>query len=188
MKFIYILIAFVVCFNGYAQQKNTVEHFDSIVSNSNTYKNKKIISVRELATFKKVLVSSQDSLNNSIKALNTQIEKKDSEINSLTSEKENLKKDLEEAKSTIDNIDLFGFPLLKTTYHIIVWAIIVILLIIIGVIIFMTRSIKLINTELKENLDNINKEFESYKQTSLEKQQKLGRELLDVKKKLNPNK
>jgi len=188
MKFIYPIIALLFCLNLSAQEKTTIEHFDSIVSNSNTYRNKKIINIRELETFKSELANSQDSLNNSIEVLTSQIDKKDAEIQNLTSEKESLKQELEKARSSIDNIDLFGIPLLKSTYNIIVWVIILLLVITIAVIIFRTRSVKLINTELKENLDNINKEFESYKQTSLEKQQKLGRELLDVKKKLNPNK
>ncbi len=188
MKFIYTIIAFIFCLNISAQEKNTVEHFDSIVSNSNTYSNKKIINISELEAFKTELVSAQDSLNNSIEELNSQIDQKDTEINRLTSEKENLRAELEKVKSNIDNINLFGIPILKSTYQIIVWLIILLLIITIGVIIFQSRSIRLINNELKENLDNINQEFESYKQIALEKQQKMGRELLDVKKKLNPNK
>jgi len=188
MKIIYPIIAFVFCLTVNAQHKTTVEHFDSIVSTSNTFSNKKIIKIRELETFKTALVKAQDSLKNSIKALNTQIDNRDAQINSLTSEKDNLKEDLDKTKKSVDTISLLGVPLLKNTYHIIVWVIIFLLIITIVVIVIRTRSVKLINNELKENLENLNKEFDSYKLTSLEKQQKLGRALLDVKKKLNPNK
>ena len=68
------------------------------------------------------------------------------------------------------------------------WGIVGLLALAIGIIVVRTRSIKIINTELKDNLEHLNTEFDSYKQTSIEKQQKLARELLDVKKKLNSNK
>ena len=188
MRFTALFIAILTCLNVEAQQSDTVKYFDSIIENSNTFSNKKIIKIKEVDKFRKVLVLSQDSLTDSIKILNSHIVDKNKEVNLLTSNKQALNLELETAKSKIDNINLFGIPLSKTTYNILMWGIVGLLALAIGIIVVRTRSIKIINTELKDNLEHLNTEFDSYKQISIEKQQKLARELLDVKKKLNSNK
>jgi beta-lactamase regulating signal transducer with metallopeptidase domain len=176
---------FLLSLQIYAQQNKTVDLFDSIISSSNNYKDKKIISQSRLKTFRAEFISHLDSLNADIARLSADISTKNQTIQSLNSENATLKKDLEEARASIDRIDILGLGLTKMQYSITVWGIILLLLAAIGVILVTLRKFRIVNGELKENLHNINQEFDAYKITTLEKQQKMGRELLDLKKKIN---
>lgn len=133
------------------------------------------------------MINTINSYENNINDLNAELKAKNNEIGELDSKNNKLNKDIENAQSAIETINVFGLNASKKTYNIVVWSIVGLLLAVIAIMIIKFKTTYSNNNELKENLENLNREFDEYKIVSLEKQQKLGRELLDVKKKLNHN-
>lgn len=187
MKYLTLLGLLILSMQSFSQKNATVEQFDSLINKSGNYQEFKVIKKVEIAKFKKELLNTINSYENNINELNVELKAKNNEISELVSKNNKLNKDIENAQSAIDNIDVFGLIASKKTYNIVVWSIVGLLLAIIAIIIIKFKTTYSNNNELRENLENLNREFDEYKIVSLEKQQKLGRELLDVKKKLNNN-
>ena len=76
-----------------------------------------------------------------------------------------------------------GMPLSKSTHSILVWFIIIILILLLLLFIFKYNRSHLLTKEAKQNLKNLDADYENYKRLALEKQQKLGRQLQDEKNK-----
>ena len=88
-----------------------------------------------------------------------------------------LEKQLAQSQTLNDSISFLGITWSKSTYNVLVWGIIG-LLVLAGVILYgmFTRSHK-VTKNIQSDLQRINTEFETYKTRSHEKQVKLKREL-----------
>jgi predicted PurR-regulated permease PerM len=182
MKYILTLfICFLISLTN-AQNQDVVKYFDSIVSSSNNYQEYKVIKKANLEAFKQELISSNNSLNSQLKALENSITDSNKKISDLEKLNENLSKELLTFKNAKDEINLLGLKISKSNYQILVWSIIVVLLLILVFVFIKYRNVNIVYQEIKENLADSTKEFEEYKHRAIEKQQKLGRELLDAQK------
>lgn len=183
MKRICIIFFFVFCFNIQAQEDSKiVKSFDSLVLNSNNWQQYRVIKKVDIKTYKDELISISDSLSAKIKALNTDISSLEESLTSSNTENKALKAELSQMKDAKDDMNLIGITLPKSTYIIIVWSIILVLILGLSFVIIKLRNKSIVTQEIKENLENTTKEFEDYKHRAIEKQQKLGRELLDAQK------
>jgi hypothetical protein len=141
-----------------------------------------VIKKANLEAFKQELISSNNSLNSQLKALENSITDSNKKISDLEKLNENLSKELLTFKNAKDEINLLGLKISKSNYQILVWSIIVVLLLILVFVFIKYRNVNIVYQEIKENLADSTKEFEEYKHRAIEKQQKLGRELLDAQK------
>lgn len=180
----YIIILFFVCFslqiNG--QNQEIIRSFDSVVNSSNNWQEFRVVKKEKLSEFRKELISISDSLNANITTLENSITDYKKEIGDLEELNKNLNKELLAFKNAKNEIDLLGLKISKSNYQITVWSIIVILLLIVVFVFIKYRNRNIVYQELNENLADTTKEFEEYKHRAIEKQQKLGRELLDAQK------
>ncbi|MGX1025304.1 hypothetical protein [Flavobacterium sp. CS20] len=184
MRYFFTLLIVLICFQSQAQQKNDiVKSFDSVVNSGGNYQEYKVIKRAKLNAFKDNLASTRDSLVSKISILQEHIKEIEKNSKSLNSQNQALKSELSQIKNAKDQISFLGIDMSKSNYLIMVWVIIFILILILILIYIKYRNRNIITLELKENLRNINKEFEDYKHRAIEKQQKLGRELLDAQKK-----
>ena len=83
------------------------------------------------------------------------------------------------SQSKVDNISLFGLLLNKTTYNSILWSLIGVLLISLLFFIYKFKNSSVLTNEAKESLVDVEQEFEQYRKKTLEKEQKLRRQLQD---------
>lgn len=183
MKYFFTFLICLFWLQSQAQeQTDIVKSFDSVVNSGGNYQEYKVIKRTKLNAFKQNLASVRDSLNSNISSLEEKIETFENDIQELQTQNKSLNEELEALKTSKDQISILGLNLSKSTYNITVWLIILVLILILAFVIIKYRNRNIITLELKENLRNTNKEFEEYKHRAIEKQQKLGRDLLDAQK------
>lgn len=187
MRNIGIILICLLAFQAKAQETSKIpiiNAFDSLVNSSNNYQQYKVIKKVSLNAFKENLATTADSLVSKIETLDNKIETSEAKRENLVQEIQTTNTELEALKAAKDEINFLGLKMVKSSYMIMVWSIILVLLLILVLVFVKYRNRNIVTQELKENLENTNKEFEHYKHRAIEKQQKLGRELLDVQKKV----
>lgn len=161
---------------------NTIENqFVDIIETSNNWEQYKVISKVKIHQLKKNV---QDSLNAqytlNIKN-NQKIERDKAEIQSLNQKIESLQQDLDKVSKEKNSFNFLGlFLISKEFYSTLVWGIIFVLL---GALSFVTIRFfraNLITKKAEKDLSELFQEYEEYRTKSLEKEQKLGRQLQDL--------
>ena len=153
--------------------------FDKIYRISTTYQVYKVIDKEKFLKLKKnVLDSLQD-------AKELILEKE----NLLQTERENIKKtkailaktqaDLEASNLKENSISLFGIQLSKITYNLVLWSIIVISLLALFYFIYKFSRSNVLTKQAQNNLIDVEQEFEVHRKKSIEREQKLRRQLQD---------
>ncbi|TMM29374.1 hypothetical protein FDT66_09610 [Polaribacter aestuariivivens] len=153
--------------------------FDDIYRTSTSYQNYKVISKDKFQKLK------QDVLD-SIKASQKLISEKE---RLLKTERENIEKiqkdlsktqfDLKTSTNKENSISLFGLQLNKTTYNLILWGLVFILTLTLLYFAYKFSKSNVITKEAQNNLLEIEQEYELHRKKSLEKEQKLRRQLQD---------
>ena len=191
MKFILILlvsISFSISSQELEQSQEDTSingQFDKIYRTSTTYKpagtNKKY-KVINLLNYQQLKANVLDSLKN----LEKEISKQE---NLLNSEREQTQKtnqllaktqsDLLASNKKENSISLFGIQLSKMNYNLLLWSIIIITLLLLFYFIFKFFRSNSLTKEAQNNLLDVEQEFEQHRKKSLEREQKLRRELQD---------
>jgi|TARA_R110002126_G_scaffold39767_1_gene117555 hypothetical protein len=187
MKINIIFILFIsLSFSVLSQEPEEVEkdtsiqgQFDEIYRISTTYQVYKVINKDKYQVLKRNVLDS-------IKKLETQITEKE---NQLRTERENIKKtkgllaktqaDLVASNKKENSISLFGIELSKIKYNLLLWSIIIISLLGLFYFIFKFFRSNTLTKEAQNNLLDVEQEFEEHRKKSLEREQKLRRQLQD---------
>lgn len=181
------LITFIALFVSLTSfsQENEIEdtslsgQFDKIYRTSTTYQVYKVISKEKYLELKQNVLDTLKTAKNLI------IEKE----RLLKTEKDNIKKteqllsktqlDLEEANKKENSISLFGLQVSKTSYNLILWSMILVLLVSLSYFVIKFLRSNILTKEAQENLEEVASEFEQHRKKTLEKEQKLRRQLQD---------
>ncbi len=158
----------------------TIENqFDYIINKSNRYQDYKVVKRFWLDRLKKVV---DDSLNITRKELSDTkitLSQKESEISTLTNSLSASKENTINLNEEKDSIRFFGALISKPLYNTILWSIIVFLLVFLVIYIFKFNQSNKITKDSNGKFDELDKEFEEYRQRSLEREQQLRRKLQD---------
>ncbi len=179
------LIIFSISICASAQENSIDEQFKTLTKKSNNYKDYKVVKKAKLNTLHKNVLDSIDRLENKIALSSSEIVSQKTEINLLKKELSSTKDELVISREKEDGIHVFGVLTKKTTYNIVAISIIGILLAIIIVLFFKYKKSFMLIKSTKEKLVEIEEEYESYRQRSLEREQQLRRKLQDE---INKNK
>lgn len=192
MKRIIPILLVCFCFLSaiYAQesptQSNTLEsQFDAVIDKSNSYQDFKVIKKAHIHQLKKNVVDTLAMLQEKIDDIGATIEKQQLDIDSLTVTLESTKNDLALSKKKEDGIFLFGMLLSKTSYNILLWSIIGILVLLLIFFMMKFKSSNSVTKEANNKLAETEAEFEAHRSRALEREQQLRRKLQDE---LNKNK
>ena len=101
------------------------------------------------------------------------------EINDLKSNLKTTNDNLTDVTKEKDNIKFIGMPMTKASYNTLLWSVIFGLLILLLVFIFKFKTSNAITKQANALLADTETEFDTYKATSLEREQKVRRELQD---------
>ena len=192
MKFAKILITFLLCFSVigavFAQKEEekgslnsgTIEsQFDYMYKKSPRWEDYRSVKTNNLFKFKNNVIDSLKLARKiyleSQKVVSSQKANIDSLNVKLAATKENLSAVTEEK----DSIKLLGIPMSKAGYNTILWSIIAALT---GLLLFFIGKFKrsnAITVDAKKAKAEIEEEYESHRQRSIEREQKLRRELQD---------
>lgn len=180
---------FILCsfqMNAQEDTANTIENqFDNIYRTSSTYQNYKVINRDRFNRLKSSVLDSLKVYSTSISAKEKTITAKSSEIESLKKELAETNTKLKEAISKENSFSFLGTEIAKGTYNLMVWALVGILLA--GLIHFIyqfAKSNSVTKTALSD-LEEVELEFEAHRKKTLEREQKLRRQLHDE---INKNK
>lgn len=163
-----------------AINEGTIENqFDFLIKKSQKYNQFKVVKNVWLETLKK---SVKDSLNKMKKELllekrNTAT--KSTQINTLTSTLDTSKKEILTLKSKQDTISFLGIQLSKTLFKVIFWVTILTLLALLAFYIVRFKRSNAITTTAEDNLADLEREYNGFRQRSLEREQLLRRKLQD---------
>ena len=167
------------------EEDNSLEgQFDKIYRISTTYQVYKVIGKDKYLELKKNVLDS-------LKDAKSLISEKES---LLKAERDNIKgtkdlllktqSELEASKKNENSISLFGAELSKTTYNLSLWSIIIVSLLALSYFIFKFSQSNVLTKEAQNNLLDVEQEFEEHRKKSLEREQKLRRQLQDEVNKL----
>lgn len=158
---------------------NIVSKIDYIINNSNKYQEFKVVKKTWLLELKSQISDSLKVVSNESANAKTQIHNQQKEIETLKAKIEETNSFLKSATSEKDLISLMGMPLQKGTYNGIMFSTIITLLLLLSVYIVRFRSSNKSTVETKKNYGILDDEFEKFKKNTLEKEQKLKRQLQD---------
>ncbi len=153
--------------------------FDYVIQKSNNFQEYKVVKRDYLMLLKKNSLDSVGRFKNELVSLKSQFSNHASIVAQLNDTLKATNEELKTLKTAQDNVSLFGSPISKTNYNIVMWGIVIVLFLILIVFLFQLKSAKSIAHEVKNNVEKIEEEFEDYKHKALEKGQKLGRQLQD---------
>jgi hypothetical protein len=153
--------------------------FDYVIQKSNNFQEYKVVKRDYLMLLKKNSLDSVGRFKNELISLKRQFSNHASIVAQLKNTLKTSNEELTTLKTAQDNVSLFGSPISKTNYNIVMWGIVIVLFLILIVFLFQLKSAKAIAHEVKNNVEKIEEEFEDYKHKALEKEQKLGRQLQD---------
>ena len=190
MKILKMLFFVIITQNIVAQKQlskaqvdslpNTIENqFTKIYRLSNNWQDYKMIKRSEFVSFQKNILDSVVNLKKDIVTKQLRIENHSKSTNALKEEIKSLKENLSLSIEKEDAISLLGMSLKKGTYNSILWGIISLLLIALSFFIFKFSNSYVVTKEAKDSLTDVENEFEQYKKKSIEKEQKLRRQLQD---------
>ena len=168
-----------------AQQQSIDDQFEDLIKKSNNYQDYKVVKKEKIYSIRKNVSDSFVKLEETIQSKSSEIETQKSEINSLTTELDTTKSDLATSKGKENGINVLGILTNKSTYTLIVFITLGILLLIIVVLFIKYKSGFDVIKTTKAKLDETDEEFESFRQRSLEREQQIRRKLQDE---INKNK
>lgn len=159
---------------------NTIENqFIDVIEKSNNWEQFKVVPKQKLTALKK---SVQDSLNiqkQLISEKNSTIKSSEQKINDLKTQVQNLQNSFDELKNEKDSVNLFGILLSKGLYSSIVWGVIAVLCLLLAFYVFRFSKSYSVTKHSIKNLEDLQNEYEEYRTKSIERDQKLRRQLQD---------
>ncbi|MFD2586858.1 tRNA (guanine-N1)-methyltransferase [Croceitalea marina] len=163
--------------------------FETIIRKSTNYrqagKRYEVVRLLELEALRKNILDSISTANGTIIGLRATIAENETSISSLNTKLDETTKNLNQLTEEKDSMSFFGAMVSKGTYKIIVWSIIFGLLAFLLFFIYRFKNSNFLTQQAKSALADVEAEFEQHRRRSLEREQKISRELQDE---INKNK
>ncbi|WP_296634219.1 hypothetical protein [Polaribacter sp.] len=184
MKIKQLTLLFIITSLSLYSQENTNEssietQFDKVYKSSTTYQTYKVIAKSKYLNLK---TSVLDSLKRFTEIIDEKERSLTSEKDSVQLLKRNLLKVQNELKVTLrkeDSISFLGIQVSKLVYNLIMWLIVIVLGASLAYFTFKYYRSHVLTREAEDNLENVESEFEIHRKKSLEREQKLRRQLQD---------
>ncbi|MBB1149585.1 MULTISPECIES: hypothetical protein [unclassified Myroides] len=179
------LLTVTLC--SYAQSHtNTIENqFNTLISQSNNWQNYKVVEKNKLQQLQQNVKDSIVNLQSTIRQDNSALSQQKTTVDSLSNQLQVLQKDLSVAIEQENNLDFIGISTHKSTFKIIVWSIILVLLLSLVILFIQFKKSFTDTKDARKKQIDAESELEEYKKLALEREQKIRRQLQDE---INKNK
>ncbi|HLS12673.1 MAG TPA: hypothetical protein VK050_10965 [Flavobacteriaceae bacterium] len=187
-KTLFICCFLLISFSGISQENNSQtvdDQISELIEKSNTYQSYKVIELNKLRVLQRNIRDSISVLKTSIATSESVILEQNNKIDSITNQIEDLNLDLAKTQDKVENISLLGIPTNKSTYNTIMWSIVIVLLLISSILFFRFKKSHGDTKDAREKLEETEVELENLRKRSLEREQKVRRQLQDE---INKNK
>jgi len=186
IKNIFLLVLLALYgFTSFSQENTLDQQFKTITQKSNNYKDYKVVKKNKLNEVHRNVLDTVAKLHERINTFTSEINIQTAEISGLKEELNKTKNDLVISQEKEDGIPIFGMITQKATYNLVALSLIGILIFIIITLFIKFKSSFTIIKTTKNKLDEIEEEYENFRQRSLDREQQLRRKLQDE---LNKNK
>jgi len=165
--------------------EGTIENqFDYLIKKSGRYQEYKVVKRFWLDNLKKSVIDSLKTMRKELVVTKGVLVEKQSQIDKLTTTLDTTNKSVTSLNNEKDNINFFGKLISKSLYNTILWSIIAGLLAALALYVMRFSRSNTITKESKDRFVELEREYESHKHRSLEREQVLRRKLQDELNKL----
>jgi septal ring factor EnvC (AmiA/AmiB activator) len=183
----FTLFLLFIQYTSFSQENNNVViedktlegQFDKIYRISTSYQTYKVINKDKFQELKNNVLDSIKASNKDLKEQKVFLKNERDNVAKLNAELNKTKEDLKKAQEKENSISLFGFQISKVTYNLILWLIIISLALALAFFVFKFSKSNILTKKAKEDLEDVEQEFEVQRKKSLEREQKLRRQLQD---------
>tara|TARA_R110000765_G_scaffold64691_1_gene125742 strand:+ start:5540 stop:6136 length:597 start_codon:yes stop_codon:yes gene_type:complete len=157
--------------------------FDYIAKRSGNYRadgvRYEVVKETNLFKIRKNVLDSIAAMNKKTSDLKSTIAEHETTITSLNKKLEETTTNLSSVTEEKDSMSFIGIPVSKGTYNFILWTIIGGLFLLLGLFIYRFRNSNILTQEAKQNLSELEIEYEDHRRRALEREQKISRQLQD---------
>ena len=153
--------------------------FEYVIKKSNRYQDYKVVKTNWLYTLKTHTIDSLNALRKDLSDTQTVVDSQANEISDLKTNLNDTQNNLTKTNEEKDSMALFGLQMSKTNYNLLMWSIIAALLVFLFTFIYKFKNSNSITKLAKNNLADIEEEFEEHRRNALEREQKVRRQLQD---------
>ena len=165
--------------------EGTIEdQFEFIIKKSSNWRDEKGQSYEVIK--RNLILNLKGNTLDSLKAFQAKLNDTKDAISKQQEEIDELKTNLSKTQDTLlttnkkkDSITLFGLQMSKTSYSLIMWLFIIVLLALLILFIYKFNNSNSVTRIAKNNLADIEEEFEEHRRYALEREQKVRRQLQD---------
>ncbi len=191
MKILNLIVVTLFCSSVFAQTTltkkqqldalpNTVENqFIKTYGKASNWKEYKMITRPDFQSLQKNIVDSVVALKKNIQSKQLKINEQEKSISTLNEKINGLTNNLNSSIDKENKISFIGIGMTKSSYNLLLWSIITVLAITTVFFVLRFKNSNRLTKEAKTNLVEIEQEFEQHRKRSLEKEQKLRRQLQD---------
>nr|WP_298790324.1 tRNA (guanine-N1)-methyltransferase [uncultured Allomuricauda sp.] len=166
-----------------AKDETLVGQFQELERKSGNYRANgiryEVVKVGDLYRIKGNIFDSINTANATIKDLSSTITSNKAEIEDLNSKLQETTTNLKNVTEEKDSMSFFGALVSKGTYKLILWGIILGLMLFLLFFIYKYRNSNFLTHQAKTALADLEKEYEQHRRRSLEREQKISRQLQD---------
>lgn len=157
--------------------------FDYLSQKSGNYRadgvRYEVVKETNLFKLRKNVLDSVAAFNKKTAELNSTISEHETTISSLNKKLEETTTNLTSVTEEKDSMSFLGISVSKATYNVILWTIIAGLFIFLGIFVYKFRNSNILTQEAKQNLSELEVEYEDHRRRALEREQKISRKLQD---------
>jgi uncharacterized integral membrane protein len=153
--------------------------FEYVIRRSNSYQEFKVVKKTWLYELKAHTIDSLNAVHKELADTQATVNSQSNEINQLKTDLSNTKTNLENTNKQKDSMALFGMQMSKGGYNALMWTIIAGLLALLLLFIYKFKNSNSVTKQAKRTLLETEEEYEEYRRNSLEREQKVRRQLQD---------
>ncbi|MDO6736546.1 hypothetical protein [Wenyingzhuangia sp. 2_MG-2023] len=173
------LFLFLTSQNSNSQDKTILNQFDELYKKSSTYEDYKVVKIQKYNQLKTTVVDSLQSQQTIISEKNQLISNNNRQITELKQKLSNLENELNSTQELKDSRSLFGIPVSKFAFSLILFFSHTILIILLAFFAYKYKENFSVTSKAVTNLKSLEEEFEDHKKSSLKRFQEVNRKLQD---------
>lgn len=163
-----------------AQSNKTLdEHFVDIIDNSNRYEDYKVVKRYKLDDLRKTVTDTIAAYKAEVSQLRSSLETTQTKVSELEQQVGALQTELTASQTAENEMSFFGSQTSKSTYKTIMWSIIGGLMFLLMIFVLRFKNSNSVTRSAKVKLKEVEDEYESHRQRSLEREQQIRRKLQD---------
>lgn len=157
--------------------------FTDLIENSNSFKGYKVVDQAELTALQDKTANYTEELKQEIMTYQLSLQTQKDTIRKLKTNLAKLESQLAEVTAEKDEISFLGLPFSKANFKGTMWGIVGVLVLALALFIVRFKSSNARTREIRQKLQETEKEFDAYRAKALEKEQRMGRMLQDERNK-----